>query len=55
MLNKDKSYFKRLAYLANSRSFAAAIAIEASLAIALFKLLLTNYSLLVRAPTIAIK
>lgn len=49
------NYFKMLANLANSRSLATFVAKEASLAIALLILLLTNDSLLVRAPTIAIK
>ena len=48
-------YFNKLANLANSISLAALAAIEESLAIALFKLLATNDSLFVRAPTIAIK
>lgn len=49
------NYFKMLANLANSRSLATFVAKEASLAIALLMLLATNDSLLVRAPTIAIK
>ena len=48
-------YFKMLVNLANSRSFAALVANDGSFAMALLRLLLTNDSLLVRAPTIAIK
>jgi hypothetical protein len=51
----EVDYFNALANLANSRSLAALVANDASLAIAALMLFLTNDSLLVRAPTIAIK
>lgn len=58
---KNFSYFIKfvklelVAYLANSKSVAAFLAIDGSLAIALFRLLITMVALLVLAPIIAFK